>query len=154
MADQEAVEAQDPANPEDLTDEEILETFDRFRVSQPIQIPNEMLDPNYEYRWINRRKPNVLTRRKGVGWTPVKKDELEDLVVEGHTVEDLNLGTHVTSDGVIAISDDLIFAKIPKRYADAYRKRHEKRTQEQINAGRRRFHQAGEMLGVETEERR
>lgn len=151
--DTELKEGFDPSNPEDLTEEEILEMHDRFSLSQPIRIPEDKLDPNYEYRWINRAKPNVFTRRKGVGWQPVTYDELEDLVVEGTSVPELNLGTHETADGLVAISDDLVLAKIPKRYAQAVRKRHEKRTQEKVKAGRRRFHQAGEMLGVDTEER-
>lgn len=153
MADTERVQSDSTTVREsELTDDQIVELFERYSPSVPIRIPTNKLSAEFEYRWINRRNPNVFTRRKGVGWRPVTMDELEELVLSPHTVEDLHLGTHVTADGLVAISDDLVLAKIPKRYANAYRKHREQKNKERREAGRRRFHQAGEMLGVSTEE--
>lgn len=137
---------------EDLTDQEIVELFERFSPSQPIRIPTKLLSPEYEYRWINRAKPSVFTRRKGVGWRPIAYKDMENYVRDGVEVEDLHLGTHVTPDGLLGISDDLVFACIPKRYAVAYRRHRARKNEERRTAGRRRFHQAGELMGVATEE--
>lgn len=135
-----------------LSDGDILDLFERYSLSVPIRIPTHMLDPNWGYRWINRKDQKVLTRRLGVGWKVVHKDELPSLVVKPYTVEQLNLGTHTLTDGSVAIADDLVLAKIPKRYLQMYAEAKRKRDQERIKGGRRRFHQAGELLGVATEE--
>jgi hypothetical protein len=135
------------------SDDEILELFERFNLSVPIRIPTEMLDKSFSYRWINRKDQKVLTRRLGVGWKPIKKDELPALVVKPYTIEDLNLGTHTLADGTVAIADDLVLAKIPMRFVHAYNAAKRKRNEELRKGGRRRFHQAGELLGVSTDEK-
>lgn len=149
---EEAPEATQPASTEP-TDQEVLELFERYSLSVPIRIPTRMLDPQYSYRWINKKDQRVFTRRIGVGWKPVKFNDLKNLVVSPYTVEDLNLGTHTDPSGFVAIADDLVLAKIPKRYVEAYNAAKRKRDEEARQGGRRRFHQAGELLGVATDEK-
>jgi len=134
-----------------LTDDEIVELENNMKLSAPIRIPTHKLSPEFEYRWIAKR-PNVFQRRRGVGWTPVKASELKALVVEPYTVDDLHMGTHTAPDGMLALSDDLVFAKIPKRVAVAIRLRIAQINKDRLSAGRRRFHQAGEVAGVSTHE--
>lgn len=136
----------------DLSDKEILDLFERYSLSVPIRIPTRMLSKDWSYRWINRKDQKVMTRRLGVGWKPVKFNDLKNLLVEPFTVEDLNLGTHVLADGTVAIADDLVLAKIPQRYVTMFKEAKRKRDEERLKGGRRRFHQAGELLGVSTEE--
>ena len=135
------------------SEQDILELFERFNLSVPIRIPTYMLSTEFSYRWINRKDQKVLTRRLGVGWKTIKKDELPSLVVKPYTVEDLHLGTHTLPDGTVAIADDLVLAKIPMRYVHAYNAAKRKRDEQLRKGGRRRFHQAGELMGVSTEEK-
>lgn len=136
-----------------MSDKDVIDLFERYSLSVPIRIPTQMLDPNFCYRWINRKDQRVLTRRLGVGWKVVKEKELAELLVEPYTVEQLNLGTHVLADGAVAIADDLVFAKIPRRYVELYNEAKRKRDKERLTGGRRRFHQSGELMGVKTEEK-
>lgn len=148
MAAKEKVEAVQP----EMSDQEVLDIFNRFSLSVPIRIPEHMLTKEFSYRWINRKDQRVFTRRKGVGWSVVKIDDLPKLVVPPYKVEDLNIGTHTLQDGSVAIADDLVLAKIPTRFIEAYKAAKRKQDQEKLRGGRRRFHQAGELLGVKTEE--
>jgi hypothetical protein len=136
-----------------MSDEDIIEMYKNFALSKPIYIPKDQLDPNFEYRWINRHNPAVFQRRRGVGWQPVTKDDLAKLCRPGVTVEDLRLGTGYTPDGLVSIGDDLVFAKIPRRYAEAIRAHHTRINKERVKAGRNKFHAAGELTGATTFER-
>ena len=140
------------ATPE-MSDTDVLDLFERYSLSVPIRIPTHMLDPNFCYRWINRKDQRVMTRRLGVGWKVIKESELPTLLVEPYTVEQLNLGTHTLADGSVAIADDLVFARIPRRFVKLYNDAKRKRDKEILSGGRRRFHQAGELMGVKTEEK-
>ena len=135
-----------------LTEQEVVQMQAMFSLSQPIKIPTKMLSTEYEYRWINIDKKNVYQRRRGVGWMPIKDDELERLVVEPYTVEDLHMGTHVNPDGFIAIGDDLILARITRRHAEAIRAHFARLNREKLKSSKRRFHEAGKMAGVYTYE--
>ena len=136
-----------------MSEQEIVEIYKNFSLSAPIRIPTHMLSPNFVYRWINKRDKRVFTRRRGVGWVPVREAEVPKLMVAPYTINDLHLGTHIDADGVIAMSDDLVLAKLPKRVADAIEKYRVGQTKDRLSAGRRRFHQAGEQAGVATDEK-
>jgi len=136
-----------------MNDEDIIELYKNFSISKPIHIPLDMLDPNFEYRWVNRHNPAVFQRRRGIGWTPVTKDDLAKLCRPNVAVEDLRLGTGYTPDGLVVIGDDLVFAKIPRRYAEAIRAHHARINKDRMKAGKNRFHQAGELAGATTFER-
>lgn len=151
MAKRDGVETGTPVD--DLTDAEIVDLYKNFSLSKPIGIPVEKLDPNFEYRWINRANPSVFQRRRGVGWVPVTKLDIEKLCRPGYTVDELRLGTGYTPDGIVAIGDDLVFAKIPRRYAEAVRAHHAKINKDRMKAGKNRFHAAGELAGASTFER-
>ena len=77
---------------------------------------------------------------------------MKDLVASPYTMEDIHIGTHTAPDGTVALSDDLVFAKMPKRFAEAIRARSIQINKDMLSAGRRRFHQAGKVAGVNTEE--
>lgn len=136
-----------------LSDDEVIDLYRQFSTSGPIQIPVEKLSPSYAYRWCNKSNPKTWTRRRGLGWQPVAFKELEQLVVKPHTVDELGLGTHVDAAGYLVLSNDLVFCKMPKRYADAIEAHLRQRYMDQAKAGKRRFHQAGELAGVSTFER-
>ena len=142
-----------PTASELMSDEDIVELTRIFSLSAPIRIPKEKLDPNYVYRFINKRNSNVFQRRRGVGWKPVTLAELETLTIKPHTAEDLHIGTHTDADGHVVIGDDLVFAKLPKRYAEAIRAHHQKANANKLKSGRKKFHEAGLLAGVQTTER-
>ena len=129
-----------------------IRSFTFCTLSQPIRIPTEKFTTDYEYRFINCKNANVFMRRRGLGWNPVLASELEDILVEPYTVKDLHLGTHVDAQGRVALGDDLVFAKLPKRHAIAIRAHHAKLNRDKLNAGRNKFHQAGQLAGVTTED--
>lgn len=135
---------------DELTDAEIVELYRNFSLSAPIRIPTDKLSPDFEYRWINKAKPNTYQRRRGVGWMPVTTKDLEKLVRPPHTVDDLHLGSNVTPDGYVGIGDDLVFARINKRYAQAIRAHNARINADRLKAGRARFHDAGKLAGAAT----
>ncbi len=135
-----------------LTDEEFVDLYRQFTLSQPIRIPVDMFTPDFEYRFINCKNANVYQRRRGLGWQPVLAAKLDQILVPPYTVKDLHLGTHVDAEGRVALGDDLVFAKLTKRHATAIRAHHAKLNREKLNAGRNQFHQAGQLMGVATED--
>lgn len=136
-----------------LTDAEVTELVERYSLSVPIRIPFHMLKQEWDYRFINCADKSAYQRRRGVGWVPVSASELNDLVVPPYTVEDLHLGTHTDAAGNVACGVDLVFAKMSMRIANAIRERYAKLNREKQGAGKRRFHQSGQLLGIETFER-
>lgn len=136
----------------ELTDEEFVDLYRQFTLSQPIRIPVEMFTKDFEYRFINCKNANVYQRRRGLGWAPVLAAELEEILVFPYTVKDLHLGTHVDAQGRVALGDDLVFAKLTTRHAIAIRAHHAKLNKEKLNAGRQQFHQVGKLVGVATED--
>ena len=136
----------------ELTDDELVDLYRQFNLSQPIRIPTEKFTTDFEYRFINCKNANVFMRRRGVGWTPVLAVELEEILVPPYTTKDLHLGTHVDAQGRVALGDDLVFAKLTKRHAIAIRAHHAKLNKEKLNAGRNQFHQVGKLAGVATED--
>ncbi len=133
---------------ESLTDDEILEIERLYKLSSPIRIPTEKLDETYEYRWINK-DPKVYRRRRGIGWKPVTKEMLRNGMAKT-PIDELHMGTHFDVDGTLCIGTDLVLACLPRRVGDALRQARMRRNQEAMQAGKRRFHQAGELTGVET----
>lgn len=136
----------------ELNDEEFMDLYAQFSLSQPIRIPIEKLNPDFEYRFINCLNPNVFQRRRGIGWNPVLADELESLLVPPYKVTDIHLGTHVDTQGRIALGDDLVFARLTKRHALAIKAHYLKINQDRLKSGRRKFHSIGELAGVQTED--
>lgn len=136
---------------DDLSDEDIVELYRLYRLSAPIRIPVRDLDSNYEYRWINKKDEKNFRRRKGVGWKPVTRELLEKF--SKVPLDELNMGTNFAIDGTLVISDDLVLAYIPKRIAQVIRAAREKSMQDALGAGKRRFHEAGKLAGVETFEK-
>ncbi len=137
----------------ELNDEEYMDLYRQFTLSQPIRIPLDKLTPDFEYRFINCSNANTFQRRRGIGWIPVLAEDLENLVVAPWTVVDLHLGTHVDAMGRVALGDDLVLARLTKRHAEAIRAHHARINRERLGAGRARFHQAGQLAGVITEDR-
>lgn len=135
---------------EGMTDEELVHLERLYRLSAPIKIPVHQLDPNYVYRWVNRN-PKVFRRRLGIGWKPVTRKELEQL--SKVPLDDLHMGTHTDESGYVALADDLIFCKMPKRVAEALRKARMRENRTRLSAGKRLFHETGELAGVPTYER-
>ena len=135
-----------------LTDEEYVDLYRQFSLSQPIRIPVEKFTTDYEYRFINVANANVYQRRRGLGWEPVLAEDLDNILVPPHTARDLHLGTHVDAMGRVALGDDLVFAKLTTRHAIAIRAHHAKMNADRLKAGRNRFHQAGQLAGVITED--
>lgn len=135
-----------------LSDEEFVDLYRQFTLSQPIRIPTEKFTTDFEYRFINCKNANVFQRRRGLGWIPVLADELEDILVPPYTAKDLHLGTHVDAMGRVALGDDLVFAKLTARHAIAIRAHHAKLNKEKLGAGRAKFHQQGRLAGVVTED--
>ena len=136
----------------ELTDDEFVDLYRQFNLSQPIRIPLEMFTKDFEYRFVNCKNANVFSRRLGLGWTPVIAAELDEILVPPYTVKDLHLGTHVDAQGRVALGDDLVFAKLTKRHAVAIRAHHAKLNKEKLNSGRRQFHEVGQLMGVATED--
>ena len=136
----------------DLSDEDFMDLYAQFSLSQPIRIPLKMLNPDYEYRFINCLNPNVFQRRRGVGWIPILTKELESLLVPPYKVTDIHLGTHEDAQGRIALGDDLVFARLAKRHADAIKAHYQKINKDRLKSGRRKFHSIGELAGVTTED--
>ena len=132
---------------EDMTEQEIVEIAALYRASTPIKIPNEKLDPTYEYRWLNRSIKNYR-RRRGTGWKPVAKEMLQKL--SKVPLDELHMGTHFDPDGYLCVGEDLVFAYIPKRIVEAIRKDHQRRSQAALGAGRKKFEDVGKLAGVET----
>ena len=132
---------------ESLSDEDLVEIDRLYRLSSPIRIPVEKLNPEWEYRWVNRT-PKVLRRRRGIGWSPVTMDDLERISLV--PIDQLHMGTHPDADGHLAIGDDLVFCKISKRIAMALRKARERENRARLSMGKRLFHETGELAGVET----
>ena len=135
-----------------LTDDEVIELYRQFSLSQPIRIPVEKFTPDFEYRFINCKNANVFQRRRGIGWIPILADELEEILVYPYTIKDLHLGTHVDAMGRVALGDDLVFAKLTTRHAIAIRAHHAKLNKEKLGAGRAKFHQQGQLASVVTED--
>ena len=131
----------------DMTDEELVDVARMYRLSAPIKIPKDKLSPNFVYRWVNRNT-KVYRRRSGVGWTKVKEKELEELALV--PVEQLHMGTHTDVDGYVALSDDLVLMKLPKRVAKAIQEGHARENRARMEAGKRLFHETGELAGVKT----
>lgn len=138
---------------DELSDDDVIDLFKNFSISKPIRIPRDVLSPNFEYRWINKSKTSVFQRRRGVGWVPVRSDELPGLLRPGRRVEEVHMGTHVNADGHVALGDDLVLAKMPMRYAEALRAHQARINRDRIKAGKARFHAAGEVAGVSTFEK-
>ena len=152
MPDEQAPEKAVVGTGAELTDEEFVDLYRQFTLSQPIRIPVKMFTPDYEYRFINCKNANVFQRRRGLGWAPVLAAELEEILVPPYTVKDLHLGTHVDSQGRVALGDDLVFAKLTTRHAIAIRAHHAKLNRDKLNAGRAQFHNVGKLVGVVTED--
>jgi len=129
-----------------LSDGEVVDLFKNFSVSQPIRINTKQMNPNYAYRWISKRAA-VYNRRRGVGWQVVKADKLEEHVAPGVSVSEVSLGTHTDAEGNVALADDLLLAYIPKRYAEAIKAHAMRLNQDRVQAGKRRFHETGDLLG-------
>lgn len=136
----------------ELSDDEYMELYHQFSLSQPIRIPTNILSTAFEYRFINCANSNMFQRRRGIGWTPVLASELESLVVPPATVADLHLGTHVDAQGRVALGDDLVFAKLTTRHAIAIRAHHARINRDRLHSGRAKFHQQGQLAGVITED--
>ncbi len=132
----------------ELTAEEIADVEKLNRLSTNIQIPNEKLDPNYEYRWLNKMHMKNYRRRLGVGWKTPDKSQLRQL--SKVPIDELHIGTHFAPDGTLCIDRDLVFACIPKRIPEAIRASHHRQSQARLMAGRKQFHDSGQLLGVET----
>ena len=132
---------------DDLTPEEIIELDRSFRLSTPIRIPLDKLDPTYEYHWINKATKN-FRRRRGVGWKVVDKEWLEKLA-KG-PIDELNIGTHFAPDGTLCIGDDLVFACMLKSRADVIRKARHDQNRARLSAHKKQFHDAGLLEEVGT----
>ncbi len=88
---------------ETMKDDEIVEIAKLWRPSTPIKIPNHLLDPKYEYRWVNKTQKN-WRRRRGVGWTPIKEkgeNALDRFLRPGVSIDEMSMGTHIDQDGYI-----------------------------------------------------
>lgn len=135
-----------------MTDEQIVEIAAQYRPSTPIKIPNELLDPNYEYRFVNRAMKN-WRRRRGTGWTPITEsgdNRLQRFLRKGVHIDDIHMGTHVDSDGFICLSNDLVLCFIVKRIAEAIRKSLSDEQRSRMRASRSMFHDAGKLAGIST----
>ena len=141
-----------PVGLDGLTEDEILDIFRLNSLSAPIRIPTRKLTADFAYRWINKKDLRVFQRRRGIGWVGIKATELDSLCKDGYTASDLHMGTHTDNDGFVALSDDLMLAKLPKRIANAIEKHRVQLSKDKLGAGKRRFHQAGEHAGVSTHE--
>ena len=130
-----------------LSEEDVAELVRQYKLSAPIQIPNDKLDPNYEYRWINKN-PKNFRRRRGVGWEIVTKDILAK--VARVPFDELHMGTHFGPDKHLCLGDDLVFARIPKRIAEAMKLALHRESQARLGGARQQFHEAGKLTGVET----
>ena len=133
---------------ENLTDEEMVEISKLYRLSAPIKIPVDKLSPNFEYRWVNRSQ-KVYRRRRGVGWQKVSHSDLEDNLALV-PIDQLHMGTHTDPEGFVSLGDDLVFCKIPKRIAMALRNAQVRENRSRMSAGKRLFHETGELAGVDT----
>jgi hypothetical protein len=132
---------------EAMTPEEIVEVNKLYKLSAPIKIPLEHLDPNYEYRWVNVT-PKNKARRQGIGWKPIDKQTLERL--SKIPIKDLHMGSHWSPNNQLCIGDDLVFMYIQKRIPEAIRAAQAEENQARLGAGRRKFHDSGKLSGVET----
>ncbi len=135
-----------------MTDDEIVEIAKQYRPSQPIRIPNLKLDPNYEYRWVNKTQKN-WRRRRGTGWTPIKnkgENGLERFLRPGVRIDELSMGTHYDSDGYLCLDKDLVLCFISKRIAEVIRKSLSDAQRARLKASRSVFHDAGKLAGVGT----
>lgn len=131
----------------ELSDADVVELAKLYRLSAPIQIPNSKLDPNYEYRWINKN-PKNFRRRRGVGWQVMTKENLAKM--SKVPFDELHMGTHFDPDKHLCLGDDLVFAYIPKRIAEAMRQAQQRESQARLGGARQQFHEAGKLTGVET----
>lgn len=136
-----------------MTDAEVTELIERYSLSVPIRIPFHMLKTDWAYRFINRANQSVYQRRRGLGWVPVKTAELADLVIPPYTPDDLHIGTHTDAEGNVACGVDLVFSRMPRRIYDAILARYAQINRDKQGASKRKFHQTGQLLGVETFER-
>jgi len=134
------------------TDEQIVEIAKLYRPSTAIKIPNHLLDPNYEFRFVNRAQKN-WRRRRGVGWTPVSEtgeNRLARFLRKGVSVDDIHMGTHFDGDGFLCHDKDLVLCFIVKRIAVAIRKSLSDEQRARERASRSVFHDAGKLAGVST----
>ena len=133
---------------DDLTPEEIVELDRSFRLSTPIRIPLDKLDPNYVYHWINKATKN-FRRRRGLGWKTVNKEWLKKL--SKVPIDELNMGTHFSpGDDILCIGDDLVFACMVKSRADVILKARQDQNRARLNAHKKQFHDAGLLEEVGT----
>ena len=137
-----------PSDMSNLSTEDILEIERMYRLSAPIRIPKAKLNPDYSYRWVSLESKNYRKRR-GIGYQPVTQQLLEDSMALVK-IEELAMGTHFETDGTLRIGTDLIFMFIPRRVIDTIIAARTKAHQDAMRAGKQRFHQAGEISGVET----
>ena len=142
----------DPRKMETMSNEEIVEIAKLYAPSTPIKIPNEKLDPNYEYRWINKALKN-WRRRRGTGWTPITEQgeySLTRFLKKGVSVDEIHMGTHYdTGSGALSLGNDLILCFILKKVAVAIRASLSDRLRSQQRAARSAFHEASKLAGVE-----
>ena len=136
-----------------MSDAEIVEIAKLYRPSTPIKIPNSSLDPNYEYRWVNKTLKNYR-RRRGIGWTPITEEgenRLERFLKPGVSVDEIHMGTHFdTGSGMLSLDKDLVLCFILKRVAVAIRKSLSDEQRARLKAARGVFHEAGKLAGVST----
>ncbi|KKL80067.1 hypothetical protein LCGC14_2008490, partial [marine sediment metagenome] len=79
---------------DEMSDAEIVEIAKLYRPSTPIKIPNSSLDPNYEYRWVNKTQKN-WRRSRGTGWTPITEsgeNRLERFLKPGVSIDEMSMG--------------------------------------------------------------
>ena len=135
-----------------MTDAEIVEIAKLYRPSTPIKIPNSSLDPNYEYRWVNKTQKN-WRRRRGTGWTPITdkgENRLERFLRPGVSIDEMSMGTHYDPDGYLCLDKDLVLCFIVKRIAEVIRKSLSDEQRARLRASRSVFHEAGKLAGVST----
>ena len=141
----------DPETLKALTDEQIVEIAREFRLSSTIKIPNHLLDPNYEYRWVNKTQKN-WRRRRGIGWRPISEkgtEGLERFLKKDVELDAISMGTHIDpGSGHLCLDKDLVLCYIPKRIVEAIRKDLSDRQQARMKAPRAVFHDAAKLAGV------
>lgn len=135
-----------------MSDAEIVEIAKRYRPSTPIKIPNHLLSPDYEYRWVNKTQKN-WRRRRGTGWTPITdkgENRLERFLKPGVSIDEMSMGTHYDPDGYLCLDKDLVLCFIVKRIAEVIRKSLSDEQRARLRASRSVFHEAGKLAGVST----
>ena len=141
---------------DEMSDEDIVAIAKLYRPSTPIKIPNHLLDPNYEYRWVNKTLKN-WRRRRGTGWTPITEEgenRLERFLKDGVSVDEIHMGTHFDAgSGMLSLDKDLVLCFILKRVAMAIRKELSDEQRARMRASRSVFHDAGKLAGVSTYDR-